>query len=326
MKPSEMTAALELYFDLDMPAYIESEPGLGKSSIVHQLAARRNVPLIDIRASQFDPVDLRGIPVAHQGTTKWLTPSFLPTDGEGIIFLDELSSARPAVQAALYQLVLDRQIGDWKAPAGWRVFAAGNGEKDGCVVERMSKALTSRFVHLRLQSDPDDWTLYAGKAGLDMRVIALLRFKPELLHKFDAKSPDKAFPCPRTWEMLSKVVKANPPVSTELELLGGIVGAAPAAEAVAFFRVFRNAPNLDAIILAPDTAVVPTDPGILHAVAAGLAWKSTEQNFPAIARYVDRLPPEFGMYLVTGACRRGAGVENTAAFQQWAANNSQWLT
>lgn len=159
MKASRLTTVLENLLDQPWAAFIWGAPGIGKSSIVRQIAERRRMPLIDIRASLLDPTDLRGIPIIQDGTAVWCPPSFLPkkSDKPGILFLDEINAAPPLVQAALYQLILDRRVGEYELPEGWRIIAAGNRREDKAVTFRLSSALANRFIHLNLEVDPDDW-------------------------------------------------------------------------------------------------------------------------------------------------------------------------
>jgi MoxR-like ATPase len=176
MKPSDIASSLQLLAQIQKPAFVWGPPGVGKSQVVAQVAALLGIRLIDIRAVLLDPVDLRGLPTVEQGRAAWAIPAFLPEDGAGILFLDELNAAPPLVQAACYQLVLDRALGEYRLPDGWAVFAAGNREGDRAVTSRMSSALANRFVHLVFEPDLDDWSQWAmGPGDLRPEVVAFLR-------------------------------------------------------------------------------------------------------------------------------------------------------
>ena len=152
--------------------------------MIRQVADEAKLPLIDVRASLLDPTDLRGIPTVENGRAVWCPPSFLPTadDGPGgILFFDELSAAPPLVQASLYQLVLDRRVGEYELPDGWRIVAAGNRQEDKSVVFRMPAALANRFVHLDFEVDYDDWRDWAVARGIHPLVIGFLGLRRELL-------------------------------------------------------------------------------------------------------------------------------------------------
>ena len=113
-------------------------PSVGKSQIVMQIAQRHGVVLIDLRLSQMEPTDLRGIPFRQGERVEWSIPSMLPEAAHhgaaGILLLDEINAAPPTVTAATYQLILDRRLGDYRVPDGWALFAAGNRQGDRGVV------------------------------------------------------------------------------------------------------------------------------------------------------------------------------------------------
>ena len=127
MKASSVLDALRVLVAARRPVFVWGSPGVGKSAVVGQLAKAMNIPLRDVRALLLDPVDLRGLPfLGTDGRSKWATPEFLPQDGAGILFLDELNAAPAMVQASCYQLVLDRRLGEYTLPDGWAIIAAGN--------------------------------------------------------------------------------------------------------------------------------------------------------------------------------------------------------
>lgn len=329
LKPSLLAKALDAYFDANVSVFVTGAPGIGKSAIIHQTAARRNWSVIDVRAVLLDPVDVRGLPHINpmNGKAAWAVPTFLPDaerDGpEGVLFLDELPQAAPAVQSALFSLVLDRKVGEYQLPLGWRVAAAGNRREDRSGVNRVHSALNNRFVHLDQIVDLDDWTRWALGAGLRTEVIAFIRFRPELLHKFD---PDqRQNPTPRTWEMVSKILDANPPAELEHAMLAGAVGDGPAAEIVGFLRIFRKLPSIDGVLLNPDTAEVPKDPATLYALCGGLARKATPANFDAVVTYANRMPAEFSVVVMKDSAANRVELQQTRAFAVWASRNSDVL-
>jgi hypothetical protein len=324
MKPSEVASSLSILAQIQKPSFLWGAPGVGKSQIVAQVAASLGVRLIDIRAVLLDPVDLRGLPTVEHGKAAWAIPAFLPEDGAGILFLDELNAAPPLVQAACYQLVLDRALGEYRLPDGWSVFAAGNREGDRAVTSRMSSALANRFVHLSFETDLDDWSRWAmGPGDLRPEVVAFLRWRPELLHRFEPA--EKAFPSPRAWASVSHILAAIPPADIEFALYEGTVGRGAAIEFTGFLRVFRSLPSLDGILLNPGTALVPGEPSALCAVATGLARRATDQNFAAVIEYAGRLAREYGTLLVKSATARLPGLAQHPAFTRWAVANGAAL-
>ena len=206
MKPSELLEALRALIPERVPLHIWGACGVGKSQIVGHVAADLAWQFLDIRAVQYDPVDFRGLPRVSSNLTEWVPPKFLPTSGEGILFLDELTAAPQLTQAACYQLVLDRKLGDYQLPEGWVVIAAGNPASERGVHFSMPRPLRNRFVHLTLEPDFEDWCKWAIRASIRPEIVAFLRFKPALLHDANATSDINAWPTPRSWEMASNVL------------------------------------------------------------------------------------------------------------------------
>src|SRR5215471_17052962 len=181
-------------------------PCIGKSDVVRQIAKQLGWNLIEWRANLREPVDCRGIPVADlaTGVTKWLTPDELPRverDGEcGILFLDELNTASPQMQAVLFQLVLERRMGDYKLPDGWVIVAAGNRVSDRASAQKMPTALRNRFAHIYVTPDVGAWVKWAVANDVAPEMIAFVRLRRELLHRMP-KGDENAFPTPRSLTM-----------------------------------------------------------------------------------------------------------------------------
>lgn len=337
MRPSQIVEAINLCIEANQPVMIHGSPGVGKSAVVRQVAAQRGIDLIDLRLSQLDPVDLRGVPSVDtkKRITSWNTPSFLPTDGKGILFLDEINSAAQATQAAAYQLVLDRKLGDYVLPPGWVIIAAGNRSTDRAIVNQMSTALKNRFVHINYEVNNDDWCDWALRNNIAVEVLGFIRFRPMLLNEFEQRNDSKeerervqrlkdaqAFATPRSWEFLSKVVQQKPSADIEYELYTGIVGEGAAAEFMGYLKYYRDLPNLDALLMNPGTAKVPEEPATLYALATGLATKATQDNMERVVKYTLRLPPEFQVLLMKDAITRDNSLAQTKAFNDWAIKNA----
>ncbi|BCS88114.1 AAA family ATPase [Pseudodesulfovibrio sediminis] len=325
MKPDQIKLSLKTLIPLKQPVFIWGPPGVGKSQVVAQVAHDLGVELTDVRAVLLDPVDLRGLPSVKEGVAHWAPPSFLPTEGEGVLFLDELNAAPPLVQAACYQLVLDRKVGEYTLPKGWTVIAAGNRESDRAVTHRMPSALANRFVHLDFAVDVESWLTWAEEKDLHEEVRAFIRFRPNLLHNFDPKKNEKAFPSPRSWEFAAGIVAMETDQELELSLLKGTVGPGAAAEFAGFSRMFKQLPDPDAVINHPSTANVPEEPATLYALCEALAKMAGEETADSIVTYASRLPSEFGVLLVRDAVKNHRGVVESPAFSHWATANSTVL-
>jgi MoxR-like ATPase len=326
MTPNQIKASLRTLVPLQQPVFLWGAPGVGKSQVVAQVAEELGRELIDIRAVLLDPVDLRGLPsVNDDGIAHWCPPSFLPTQGEGVLFLDELNAAPPLVQAACYQLVLDRKVGEYTLPDGWTVVAAGNRETDRAVTHRMPSALANRFVHLDFSVDVETWLEWAEQRELAEEVRAFIRFRPNLLHDFDPKKSEKAFPSPRSWEFAARIIAACPEPDVELSLLKGTVGPGAAIEFAGFSKLFRQLPDPEVIINDPESAEIPEEPATLYALCEALAKKAGDNTADSIIAYASRLPSEFGVLLVRDSVKTHRGVVESPAFSRWATANSDVL-
>ena len=272
MTPCEIRSNLDALWTTRWPAFIWGPPGVGKSAIVADLAKERGLELIDIRAPLLDPTDLRGIPAVVGDRAEWFAPSFLPrADARpGVLFFDELNAAPPIVQASLYQLVLDRRIGEYRLPDGWRIVAAGNREEDRSVVYRMPDALANRFIHLDFQPSFADWRHWAVRRRLNPLVVAFLSLRPELLHKPNGAN-ERAFPTPRSWEIAADILDAFAQAVPSHEALVGTVGKGAALELRKFLENTIVAQEIDAVVANPETAALPTQPA--SAVPWGRCWK-----------------------------------------------------
>jgi len=337
MRPSQIATALNYLIDANQPVMLHGSPGVGKSDVVRQVAKQRGIELIDLRLSQLDPVDLRGVPSVDtkKHITSWNTPNFLPTDGKGILFLDEINSAAQATQAAAYQLVLDRKLGDYVMPPGWAIIAAGNRSTDRAIVNQMSTALKNRFTHLNYEVSNDDWCDWALRNNIAVEVLGFIRFRPMLLNEFEQRNESKeekervqrlkdaqAFATPRSWHFLSKLVGQKPPAEIEYELYSGIVGEGAAAEFMGYLKYYRDLPNLDALLMNPGAAKVPEEPATLYALSTGLATKATQDNMERVVKYALRLPAEFQVLLMKDAIARDNDLTQTKPFNDWAIKNA----
>jgi MoxR-like ATPase len=275
LKPSQLITYLNQLVSSSLPisTMIWGPPGIGKSSIVAQVAQEAGLEFIDLRLSQLAPTDLRGLPVPvppgedeATGTSTWYPPEFLPRQGKGILFLDELNMAPPAMQGVAQQLILDRRVGSYVVPDGWFLWAAGNRKEDRASVFEMPAPLANRFLHLTVEADFDSFKSHALERDFSEQVIAFLGYRPTLLHKLDHKTP--AWPSPRTWEMASRLYRANLPVDAA-------VGEGAASEFRAYLAVYDDLPDLDAIAAGKgDKIAFPKEASSRWATTTGLTVRS----------------------------------------------------
>jgi ATPase family associated with various cellular activities (AAA) len=328
VRPTQVAESIKLLVAKKRTAFIWGPPGAGKSDVVRQVARDIKHELIDIRLSMLDPTDLKGFPIAdrEREVMRWLTADFLPRDPKwkGIVFFDEANAAAKSVEAPMYQLTLDRKLGDYELPPGAAIVLAGNRETDRAIANRMSAALTNRLVHIEYEINVDDWCTWAIEHKIENELLGFMRFRPELLHKFDANS--KAYPTPRSWMFASELVRSGLTRDTEFELLKGTVGEGAAGEFAAFMDVYRDLPSIDQILLKPDSIPVPDSPGTLYALTTALAAKTGKDNFDRLMKYVGRMQMEFQVVFIRDTVRRKVPIENNKAFIQWSIANADVLT
>ncbi|MCP3849756.1 MAG: AAA domain-containing protein [Gammaproteobacteria bacterium] len=314
------------------PVMIWGPPGIGKSQLVSQVADKHERTLIDIRLSQMEPSDLRGIPFKDNDKVEWAVPSMLPDaekhGKEGILFLDEITSAPPSVSAAAYQLILDRRLGDYKIPDGWAIFAAGNRQGDRGVTYSMPAPLANRFSHYEIDVNLDDWVAWAYQTGIDERIIAFLRFRPDLLFDFDPSHNPVAFPSPRTWEFVHRaLIKFMDHPELFVGALQSCVGPAAGIELNAFIANLDQMPDLDAIING-EAVPTPTEIDLQYAVASALVGRAirvrgtedANKTYTNILKYAASFrQKEMGVMLVSDMHRAiGEDLFAVEEFANWA--------
>jgi len=217
--------------------------GVGKSSVVQQVAEHYGVPLIDLRLTTIEPVDIRGAIYAdeRQAKTVWFPPEFLPTaeQPEGILFLDELTAADQRLQISAYSLILDRRVGHYHLPSGWQVIAAGNASIHGAVSHDMGTALADRMFHFNVQTVIDAFLAFASTMGFAPEIMAYLKVRPDKLDDTQAQLANDYLigASPRGWEDISNVLQSGLSDAAKRAFVQGRIGAANAAE---FFGVLRE--------------------------------------------------------------------------------------
>ena len=360
VKPSELAEALEDCIAVHEPFFVHGTPGRGKSQIVTQVADKLFDPhyyqklappqpqasdqqvislngqyltvvktrdyLFDVRAVLRDPTDFNGFPYRTEANyAGFLQPDWLPRAGRdpehGLVFLDELNRAPVLTQNACFSLILDRRVGGYTLPPGYAIGAAGNYESDGGGVTRMPAALAVRFLHLYLQNDIVDWCKWALANDIHPMVIAYLRQFPDRLNAFDPKAD--ASPNERAWASVSRLMRAGRSQKVELAMISGRVGKAAAEDFCAYARLNAALPNIDAIIMNPDTAEVPTEISTRYAITAALSARMNAENIDRCITYLDRLDPEYGVYAVKRAVARDPALQHAPEFTTWAINHAE---
>ncbi|MCR4593482.1 MAG: MoxR family ATPase [Clostridiales bacterium] len=290
-------------------------PGVGKSQAVRQIGkdiekeTGKKVVITDVRLLLFNPIDLRGIPVASEDRTLaiWLKPKIFQMDpGDetvNILFLDEISAAPQSVQAAAYQITLDRVVGEHKLPDNCIVIAAGNRVTDKSVSFKMPKALANRLLHIEIEGSFESWRKWAVKSGINSKVLGYLTFRTDRLFGFDAGNDDLAFPTPRSWEMVSSILNnVKDSVTAVYPLIAGLIGTGAAIEFKSWCKIYKDLPSMDSLFAGKET-YVPKSTDVMYALVSAMTVFASEHRNDVdmignSLTYAKRLPADFAELLI----------------------------
>ena len=296
--------SLKALLEAKVPVMVSGPAGVGKSSIVRQISndfqEEWEVPVhfVDIRLTMFEPSDVRGVlypDIANKNST-WLTPEMFPQDPDwvGIILLDELPSVPPLVQAAAYQLVLDRKIGEYTLPEGAMIMAAGNTITDRGVHFKMAAPLANRMIHLTLEVSVAKWKEWAYDRGIDPTIIGYVSWREDHLYKFDPSSKELAFASGRTWEYVNTVLGLDLPDYEKQECICGAVGRGVGTDFWAYRELLHGVVEIETILDMKKDYELPKDITVCHGVNSALISRFQnatlkENEALAIFRYMDKI-------------------------------------
>ena len=334
--------AVRACYKANLPVMLSGSPGLGKSSIIYQLAGElaeeygEPFGCILFRTSTCDPsesadlkfvVEKDGKPVVVNAPQDWVPTKESIKAGKfparGFVFIDEILDGSLMVQSMLQSLVLDRVLGSVTLADGWFPVSAANRRADNAAAGRMSTALARRFVHITIESNVDITIAYARKNNWHPLIPAWLRFRPALLNTFEQSkknSTEYSFACEASYESLSKLLLANPEMSeaVKLELMSGILGKAVASEFYAFERVYNDLPDMKVLRENPATYPISTEPSVLYATLGALSHGITAREFDRIWPFIKRLQSEFITMFVKDAYKITDGsISKTKAWDEY---------
>ena len=316
------------------PMMVWGAPGLGKSTIIRELAREYGVSFIDVRLAQREPVDIRGLPVPTEKGVEWRVSAEWPRDprSRGIILFDELTAADRSLQVAAYEFILDRRLGDlYKVPDGWYICAAGNRTEDRAVAATMSSALANRFLHVELESNADDWLKWAVANDVYPSVTGFIRFRPGMLFKQEDENLERGWPTPRSWERVSTMMKILPDDEyLRRHTVYGLVGNRAGVEFMAFHKATQVL-DVRAMMLGAGEVTIPEKADLRCALCSGIVyhlWRGkTEQEQKALLdgffRISLKLSSDFAAMLMVDAIKAGADCNGAAKlakhpqFKEW---------
>ena len=298
VSPSKAKNALRHAMHKKRPVFLWGPPGIGKSDIVRQVGETfSNSHLIDIRLSLWDPTDIKGIPYFDSNNVKmaWGAPSELPDEEMAaqydniVLFLDEMNSAAPAVQAAAYQLILNRRVGTYKLPDNVIIVAAGNRESDKGVTYRMPAPLANRFIHLELRVDFDDWFNWSVDNNQHQDVVGYLTFAKKDLYDFDPKSASRSFATPRSWSFVSELLEDELDESTTTDLVAGTVGEGLAVKFMAHRKVASSMPNPTDILAGKVKELKTKEISAMYSLTVSLCYELKESSDKNDKKFDDKV-------------------------------------
>jgi len=274
--------AVKKCFNKKRPMFLWGPPGIGKSEVVADITAELSGFMIDLRLGQMDPTDIRGIPFYNKelGKMDWAPPIDLP-DAELasqypviVLFMDEMNSAAPAVQAAAYQLVLNRGIGKYHLPDNVVMIAAGNRESDKGVTYRMPTPLANRFVHVEMRADFVTWQEWAVKNQIHKDVVGYLSFAKQDLYDFDAKSSSRAFATPRSWVFVSELLEDEDLDDvTATDLIAGTVGEGLAVKFQAHRKIAGKLPRAEDVLSGKEKELQVKEVSAMYSLVISLCYE-----------------------------------------------------
>ena len=298
LSPNKAKNALTIAMQKKRPIFLWGPPGIGKSDIVAQITdSLSNSHLIDIRLSLWDPTDIKGVPYfdSNIGKMVWGAPDELPDEAMAaeydhiVLFLDEMNSAAPAVQAAAYQLILNRRVGKYKLPDNVIIVAAGNREADKGVTYRMPAPLANRFVHIEMAVNFDDWFNWAVDNKINTDVVGYLQFAKQDLYDFDPKSPSRSFATPRSWSFVSELLDDGLDEGTTTDLVAGAVGEGLAVKFMAHRKVAAQMPNPTDILAGKVKELKTQEISAKYSLTVSLCYELKEASDAGDKKFDDKV-------------------------------------
>lgn len=270
-------------FKAKRPIFMWGPPGIGKSELVQTITDELGGTMIDLRMAQCEPTDIRGIPFFNKdnGKMDWAPPIDLPDEELAsqypivVLFLDEMNSAPPAVQAAGYQLILNRRVGKYHLPDNVVIVAAGNRESDKGVTYRMPMPLANRFIHIEMRPDFSSWQDWAVNNGIHTDVVSYLSFAKQDLYDFDSKSSSRAFATPRSWVFVSDLLKNEQTIDNDtlFTLVAGAVGEGLATKFQAHRKVVGRLPEPTEILLGNVTDLEIKEVSAMYSLVISMCYE-----------------------------------------------------
>ncbi len=344
MNTNEIKHAMHLLTKNDDVPFITGRPGGGKSDTIKQFAQEKAKELglefyegpenydpikygfIDLRLNSIDVIDLSGLPMIDREhtVTKFTRSPYIPAEGHGVLFLDELPQSKPSNMAAVSQLILDKRVGSYSLGKNWKIITAGNRTTDRATANRLPTHIANRLTTLELDFDIHVFTDYMLENNIDEAAIAFAKYRPDLLESFN---PEYEINCtPRAFIAASQYLDL--PDEVMYPLMSGTIGEGATAEFVGFNKIYKNLPDIQEFLDKPTTIKIPKEADLLFATMQMLSHNVTTDNISTINKFIKRVEkdaPERAVNFWKDAIKRDVALFATPEFSDFSANNKDIL-
>lgn len=284
LRPQDLKAALTHCIHIKDPVFVWGPPGAGKSQIMAQLAKEQYYVFIDVRMSQMDAIDLRGMPMIpkehadKKAVMIWALPEFLPQDPDtkAVIFFDEMNHAIPTNLSAAYQLIQERRLGTYNLPEQVVCMAAGNRKGDYGSDFDLPAPLADRFTHLELKVNAADWLDWALRNFVHPHVVGFIGFKNEYLTQYDELGKSLTFATPRSWAKVGEHLDAGLSRTVLQALVAGRVGNGIAIEFLAYCEKADMLPNPVDVLTGKVTTMTTKKADLVYSMVVSLTYTLKE--------------------------------------------------
>lgn len=330
MKISQVKALLKKTVPAREPVLLKSSPGIGKTTLLKQVAAELEYDVVLRHPVVEESVDSKGIPNFYTDTSGTQRARFTLTDDwralcetskPTLCIIDDIGQAAVSVQAPYMQWLLERQVNGQRISDSVSFVACTNRRGDAAGVQGLITPLLSRFTCVvEVDFDHVEWVNWAIKAEQPDAICSFARFKPQLISAFKPSRDMEQTPTPRNWAGLGRLLNLG---VLDLAAWEGAVGAGAAAEFKAYYDTYLSLPDVDALLLNPTQAEVPERPDVLYALMGSLAVRASRKSADAIITYIDRCPIEFAAVCLQDSITRKPEVCQSKAFAKWVSNHKE---
>lgn len=293
-----------------------SLPGEGKTTAMNDLGDSMNMEVRSVIAATYDAGEFAGFPIVSDGDYVRVKPMWFPTEGQGMLFFDELPQAPTALQNLIARVANERELGEFKLGDGWTVVCAGNPQSSKAGTNQMPTHLRDRLLHINIMTDIDGFREYALSSGWDPVITTYLNERPEWLQKFDPKAD--ACPSPRSWERVNTILGLGLDQEAEMVAIAGLLGDGAVADFTGYRKIWKDMPRVKDVLSNPTGHSIPSDPAILYALCSSLAHHANKSNIKDIITYTNRLPnKEFSVFCMTDVLKRFPELKTEKVVGDW---------